>query len=336
MKVFTLAMLPKRVLAELSLETSFMASMAVVVAERFQIFRELGRRKLSVTSIAKMIDASPRYLGHLLDGLVALGLLNKSGNLYQNTALSSEYFVIGRTINWTRRFSSECVEYFEAIGVLEKVIRHGKNCTAFIGKKRQDYVESMKRDPERARDFTLMLYDYHQTDAKLLARALDLRLFRSILDVGGGSGVMSIALVRKNPRLKAVILDIEPVCKVAGELIEKGELSRRINTAVGDIHDDLPKGHDVILFCDVGQIHGSMVRRAFASLPSRGMLVLVDRFLSSDKTKPIDRVLHQLIGSSFGSQTRDELRSILKSCGFKRVKSRHLGGGLWLIRGSKP
>ena len=92
---------------------------------------------------------------------------------------------------------------------------------------------------------------------------------RALLDVGGGSGVMSIALAKKNPQLRATILDIEPVCKVAAGIIRRAGLGKRVRTLAGNIHDRLPAGYDVIMMCDIGPISAAAVAQCL-SQPAAG------------------------------------------------------------------
>ena len=65
----------------------------------------------------------------------------------------------------------------------------GKGFREILGTKDRDYLTRMKREPERAENFTHMLFHYHQPDARALADNLDLGPRRSVLDVAGGSGV---------------------------------------------------------------------------------------------------------------------------------------------------
>jgi 16S rRNA G1207 methylase RsmC len=153
--------------------------------------------------------------------------------------------------------------------------------------------------------------------------------------VGGGSGVMSIALVRKNPNVRACIMDIEPVCKIAEENIRSSGLSHRMSVKPGDFRKELPEGFDVILCCDIGRVPKELIREAYRRLPSEGIIVLVDRFLSSDRTHPLDRLLHQFEGSGFGTETRDEIIDLLKDCGFKKIRKDKLINDVWVITGMK-
>jgi hypothetical protein len=68
----------------------------------------------------------------------------------------------------------------------------------------------MQRDRREAEDFTQMLFHLHQADARALAGYLDLSDRRAVLDAGGVSGVMSIALVSKFPECESRTLAADP------------------------------------------------------------------------------------------------------------------------------
>ena len=62
------------------------------------------------------------------------------------------------------------------------------------------YLAEMEKDPEVARRFTRMLYEIHQPLAKELAGYLDLSGVDRLLDLGGGSGIISLALTATTSR----------------------------------------------------------------------------------------------------------------------------------------
>ena len=110
-------------------------------------------------------------------------------------------------------------------------------------------------------------------DASILAKNLDLSGYQSLLDVGGGSGVMSIALARAHPHLTACILDFEFVCAAAKTIIRRERMSRRVDTLVGNMDKAIPSGCDVILLWDIGHIDTRVLRMAYESLSDGGMIV---------------------------------------------------------------
>jgi hypothetical protein len=147
---------------------------------------------------------------------------------------------------------------------------------------------------------------------------------------------MSIALVNKNQHLNACILDIAPVCEIAAKNVKRARLSRRIRTLVGDIRQSLPRGCDVVLFCDIGAVSRQHLRNAYQCLPAKGLLVLVDRYLNDDGTQPLDRLVEHFVGSSFGLATRGDMVQAVKSCGFQAARARKAYRDLWFITGTKP
>lgn len=332
----TLDKFPKHVLANTDIQTAFIISRLVVAAERLQVFRALHGKRMTPEAIGRSLKIHRYYLKAFLNSLVSLGLLRRAGGKYWNTPFAEKYFVRERSIYWTRQHSKECVSAFEALSVLEKALVSGKTYHAITGRKKPHYTKSMKRDRREAEDFTQMLFHFHQGDAKALANYLDLSGRRELLDVAGGSGVMSIALAKKNPNLRARVLDIAPVCAIAARNVRRARLSGRVRTLPGDIRKALPTGHDVIMFCDIGRISAELLRNAYKSLPPGGLIVLADRYLSDDGTKPLDRLVSHFVSSSFGLATRGDMVDALKSCGFRAVKARNVYREVWYITGIKP
>ena len=335
MTEFTLDKLPKKVLSRIDLQSAFMISRCVVAAERLQVFRKLKGKKLSASAIGRMIGVNGWRAEAFLAALNSIGLLKRTGKLYSNTALANKYFIKERSIYWTELYSKECVREYEAFSVLEEMLTTEKSYVSILGKDRPGYVEAMERDQQWAHDFTHMLYHDHIPHAKALAKNLDLSGYQSVLDVGGGSGVMSMALVRKYKHLKACVLDIEPVINVARKIISKEKLTKRINTIVGDMTRQIPAGHDVVMFCDAELGGVKTLKMAYNSLPEGGMVVLVDDFSSNDLTMPLYRLMWQLRSNSFWIRNKHQMSGMLRESGFKAVKSRRIYKDTWLLNGRK-
>jgi protein-L-isoaspartate O-methyltransferase len=331
----TLDKLPKKTLARIDLQTAFMISRCVVAAEKLQVFRKLHGKKLSALTIGRMIGVRGWRTEAFLAALVSIGLLKKTGKLYSNTALTNRHFVRERSIFWTRLFSEECRQEYQAFSVLEEMLNTEKSYESILGIEPRDYVKEMKRNPQWAYDFTHMLYHYHQPHAKALAENLDLSDYRSVLDVGGGSGVMSMALVRRYKHLRACVLDVEPVIRVAKKIIRRAGLTGRIATMIGDMTKHIPDGYDVVMFCDA-EIGGlSTLKMAYDSLPENGLVVLVEDFSSDDWTVPLYRLMWQLRSNSLWLKSKREMVAMLRKSGFTSVTSRRIYKDTWLITGRK-
>jgi len=115
-----------------------------------------------------------------------------------------------------------------------------------------DYVARMDADAEQARRFTRMLFELHGPLAEALAGFVDASGMRRMMDLGGGSGVVAAAFLRRYPRLTAIIVDIPSVCAAGRELMAGLGLSDRLGFHAADfLRDELPGGFDLVLECDV-------------------------------------------------------------------------------------
>lgn len=336
MERFTLDKLPRKALRELEVESAFALASLVICAERLQVFRLLHKKTFTPAGAADRLGLEPTATERFFQALAAVGLLKRNGGRFTNSALTDKFFVKTRSIYWTRQYSRECYESYAEFMSLETKLKLTDALGRQPSSRRDGYVKLMEEDPERARDFTMMLYHLHQPEATRLAKALSLRGYYNLLDVGGGSGVMSIPLVRKNRRLNATILDVEPVCRVADGVISKARLSSRIRTLPGSFMKDLPSGFDVMMFCDVGTLGVNLLKRAYLRLPQGGLIVIVDSFLSNGDTTPLESVFHRLISPPSGLERRHELIDALRTTGFRRVRHTGLHLDVQLVTAVKP
>jgi predicted nicotinamide N-methyase len=327
--------LPKKTLGGIDLQRAFIYARFVITAEKLQLFRKLHGKELSAVDIGKRVGLHKKYRDLFLDVLVGMGLLNRRGDRYRLSSLAEKYFIKERSIYWTRLFSDECINYYEAFSVLEQVVTTGRDYRKILGVKHKSDYERLETDPQWANDFTYMLYHVHQPSARALAENFDLTGYRNLLDVGGGSGVMSIALVRANPKLNACVFDFELVCRAAKRIIAKERLSKRISTMAGDMYKSLPDGYDVIMFWDIGYIKPSVIKRAYRKLPEGGMIVMGSGIRPGKKDTSLNLLTWQFIATAPRSSIKEEVLDTLRSVGFKGLKHTRLPTREVLITGRK-
>ena len=332
---FTLDKLPKKALARIDLQTAFMISSCVIVAERLNLFRKLQGKKLNAPAIGKKIGVHGWRAEAFLAALVSVGLLKRTGRLYSNTALADRYFVRERSVYITNLYSKLCRGEYRAFSVLEEMLTTEQSYASILGINSMDYIEEIKHDKQFAHDLTHMFYDYHRPHAKALAANLDLSNYHSVLDVGGGSGVMLMPLVKKYKHLKTCVLDIEAVIRVTRKIIRREKLAGRIDTMVGDIHKHIPGGYDVVLFCDAEIGDGTTLKLAYDTMPDGGLVALVEDFSSDDWTVPLYRLMWQLRSNSQWLKNWKQIIDMLRNCGFVAVRKRKIYEETWLITGRK-
>src|ERR1043165_3168290 len=113
-------------------------------------------------------------------------------------------------------------------------------------------IESAMEREEQARALTLALAGRSCNIAPVLAQKMPLGSQNTLLDVGGGTGIYSIALLQKNPHLRAVVWDRPEVLKVTAEQAVKYGVADRLVCRPGDMFKDpIPLGIDVVLLSNV-------------------------------------------------------------------------------------
>jgi predicted O-methyltransferase YrrM len=159
-------------------------------------------------------------------------------------------------------------------------------------------MESAMEQEASARRFTLALAGRAKNVAPVLAARLDLSGVDQILDVGGGTGIYSIALLQKHPRLRARVWDRPEVLKVAAEMAVAYGVTDRLELLPGDMFaDPVPTGAQVILLSNI--LHDwdvptcqTLVDRLARSLPSGGRLLIHDVFLNDALDGPLPVALY--------------------------------------------
>ena len=205
----------------------------------------------------------------------------------------------------------------------------------------KNYVDRMRASPERAREFTRMLFEVHRGLAAQVVEVLDLVGIESMMDLGGNSGVISMALLRKYPTLTSTIVDIENVCVAGREIVEEEGFSGRITYYPANFADDeFPSGFDLVLQCDVAIYDMKLLQKLHRSLKPGGRLIYVDHLSPEENLAPVTRIewsfLDSLHDPSFGFPTLDELKSRLSQTGFEISETHQiLGKGLFVLQARK-
>jgi predicted O-methyltransferase YrrM len=159
-------------------------------------------------------------------------------------------------------------------------------------------LESAMEQEAQARRLTLALAGRARNVAPVLAQRVDLSSARLLLDVGGGTGIYSIAFLQKYPGLRAVVWDRPEVLKVAREMADAYGVADRLDLRPGDMFADGPgAAPDVLLLSnvlhdwDVPQCQ-ALVSRCASFLPPGGRLLIHDVFLSDALDGPASIALY--------------------------------------------
>jgi predicted O-methyltransferase YrrM len=231
----------------------------------------------------------PRPVDVMLTLFTAQGLLTQSGGIFHLTLRAREHLVASSLYNLAPYYAS-MKDRQPTLDMLT-VLKTGKpaNWGSYDA---QAWAEAMTR-PDFAAHFTAAMDCRGMLLGPALAKRLDLADHKSVLDLAGGSGIYSCALVARHPHISATVLERPPVDGIATQAIAKQGCSDRVKVIAGDIFvDDLPKDHDVHLWSNV--LHDwdepkvrELLAKSSAVLPRNGLVVVHDAFINAEKTGPL-------------------------------------------------
>jgi ubiquinone/menaquinone biosynthesis C-methylase UbiE len=270
----------------------FKASKALLVAIDLEIFSRLSGGAQSLAALVNQLDIAENRLDTLLTALLSLGLLVRDGDAYSNAPASEEYLVRSKPAYIGDYFNLQTDQFiFPAYDDLGSVIEGRGGPKVW-----RDY-ETLMQDADTADRFSQGQHAGSLGPAIALSKQLDLASKKRMLDVAGGSGAFTIMLCKRNPGLKATILDFPTALPVAERFIGDAGLAGRVELVAGNaITGDWPSGHDVVLMSYLfsavsADAIGILLEKAERTLPSSGTLVVHDFIAKDDKTGPRDAAL---------------------------------------------
>lgn len=297
---------------------------AVGAALELGLFWLLESEPLRASAIGEALGIPKSRCSAWLSLLRSLGFLEESRSLWRPSRKARDSVIGGYSAATWRLLAEEARERLEAISDLPRALRSAPDAAAAPGR----YVERMTEDPDRARRFTRMLLEIHQGLAEEVAAALDLSGVRRLMDLGGGSGVVAMALVRRWPDLRVTVVDIANVCVAGREIVAEAGLGDRIGFYACDITQDaLPDDFDAVMECDVAVYAEPLFCRVRDALVPGGVFVVVDEFEPEegilDRSRLGWRVVRTLDDPSWTPKTVARLRDLLVRAGFEdAVESR--------------
>jgi SAM-dependent methyltransferase len=296
------------------LASGFQKSQILFTALRHGVFALLEHPQ-SAEDIAQAKGWSPRGARMLLDGLVAIHLVEKDEGRYKNAMIASRCLVPGAPEDQTNILTHKANSY-ENYGRLYESIASGQPVRE----------PGSKRSSEDQRSFILGMADTARESAELLLKTIDLTPYHYLLDLGGGPGSYSIAFVQGGENRRATVADLPETLPITREIVEAHGATELVDFAEVDLtRDPLPTGHDVMLLSNIihsfsAEMNAAIIARCFEALEPGGLIIVKDFLLDSGRTGPawslifaIHMLLHTPEGDTF---TVDEVAEWTTRAGF--------------------
>ncbi len=305
----------------LELAIGYQKSQVLFALVEFEIPKILHEKNLAADDLAEKLKIHPLAMERFLNAAVAVGLLEREKGNYRNSALTdyflvkgSEFFLGGQIKRYKNRSYPLWAELPEKL-------------------KTWKYGESNSETPETEDQGAESMAEQHNLallHGRALGKNFDFSKYKNLLDLGGGTGAMSIGLCETYPKLKATVFDLSENIEKADEFISKSKLQSKVKTIGGDIvKDKLPKDFDVVLLANLlsvfdAETNKKLFSRIYKMLRKDGVCIVSGWVLDKNRLSPEISILFCLEdicwNSSDVERSFDVYESWLKKAGFKKIE----------------
>lgn len=277
---------------------SYTTELLAAAVAHFNLFGRLALQPMTLAELGKSLELADRPTVVLTTALRAFGLLSMDTNQRMHlTDQAREHLLPGGPFD-VGDYIGLAANSPGVVATVERLrtnrpAEHSSG-VAFIYR---EGVASAMEDEAAARHFTLALAGRAKNVAPVLAAKLPLHDAKLLVDVGGGTGIYSIAFLHVNPQLRAVVVDRPEVLKVAKDMADAHGVADRVTLHAADMfRDPLPPGNVVLLSnilhdWDVPECR-TLIQRCAASLNSGGQLLIHDVFLNDALDGPLPMALY--------------------------------------------
>lgn len=283
-----------------------------------------------------------RGLRMVLDGLVGVGFLEKTtdGQAYKLPADAAEYLVAD-SAHYIGGMVTHCKRLYENWSLLTDAVRSGQPVGG---------AQSLAQLETYFAELVKGLYVSNYPTAQKLAAAVQFgqgaRQGRHILDVAGGSGVWSIALLETDPKSQATLLDLPTVIHVAEEYIQAHQLSERFDFLSEDLETFVfpQASYDVAILGNICHALGpyateKLIANMGKTLKPGGELMIVDFVPDDNRAKPgwpLIFGVNMLVSTPEGDVfTAAQYEGWMRQAGFTHFETREIDAEVTLLLGRK-
>lgn len=268
------------------LAQGFMASKHLFAASSLGLFEALAEGSTDLDGLAARTGLPRRTARISADAMVAIGLLERDGDRYANGP-TADAFLAGKTpadlrpllTFWDRISYPAWTDLAGALG---------------RGRPAREIFDVA---PELVPVMSAGIAAATAAACHALPGVAALGDGCRLLDVGGGTGSWSVALAEADPTLRATVLEIPDVARVAAQTLAGSPWEDRVDVVAGDVlADALPTGYDAFLVANLvhyfaPETNRTLLRRIREVAEPGARLVVADFWTDATHTVPVPAAL---------------------------------------------
>ena len=266
---------------------AFWPAKVLLSAIELGLFSELGSTSMTGAELQAALRLHPRANPDFFDTLVALRFLEREGDgaeaRYRNTVETAR-FLDRRSPHFMGGFlEMSNARLYGFWGDLTEGLRTGTPQNEIKHTGASMFAELYSK-PERLEQFMDAMSGISAANFQAFAEKFDFSRYRTVCDVGGATGQLSMSVARRHPHLRCTSADLPAATAIAERKIAAEGLADRVSAQSLDFFaESLPKA-DVITMGMIlhdwnleKKMH--LIRAAYDALPAGGAFVVVENLI---------------------------------------------------------
>lgn len=301
----------------------FWVSRAIAAACELNLADHLVKGPRSINELAHLVGADQDCLYRLMRMLAGEGVFRElPGKVFENNRLSKSI------MEGEGSMKNLIMHQFSEINLrlfldFSGVIRSGESYSRrILGKPVFRFLEE---NPQNNELYNQAMDDSSGLVSLALLSAYNFNNFRSIVDIGGGHGIVLCNIVSKYKNIRGILFDQVHVVDKAKEIIADLGLEDRIQIVNGNFFEDIPVGHDAYFMKNILHAFNEedcevLLGKLRDAMAPDGKLIIMETVIFPDNRPSLGKRLDLLMmaGTEGGKErTKEEFEILLKKSGFK-------------------
>jgi hypothetical protein len=218
---------------------------AIYVAAELGIADSLSQGPLTAVEIAGRTGAHSGALYRLLRALASVGVFAQDErDRFSLTPLGERLRTDAERSQ--RAFAVMMgAEFYATWGKLLHSVRTGE--CGFQAEFGKSFFQYMTEHPDRHAIYDVAMTGVHGAETAPMLDAYDFSTCRTVVDVGGGTGLVLAALLGRYPGVRGILFDLPAVVERAASVVSGAGVSGRCEMVGGDFFSAVPAGADAYL-----------------------------------------------------------------------------------------
>ena len=305
-----------------------------------KIFDTLASEAKNVEEVSRQTGASVRGLRAIMNALVGLELLKKSGDKYALTPESEAFLVSNKPGTLAGFFSMNRVRLMQHWLKLDEIVRTGRPAEA-----RNQEGPGTEFFSQLVENIIPMSYGSAQALGDHLKLA-DATNQTRVLDLASGSGIWGIALAQKSPRVQVTAIDWAGMIPTTKRITQKFGVEDRFKFVEGDLLEaDFGEGYDIATLGHILHSEGEnrsreLLKKTANALKPGGTIAIGEWLVNDERTEPLNGLMfavNMLVNTERGDTfSFNEIKRWLEEAGFRNTRTLEAPGPSPLVLATKP